>query len=42
LKLSEEVMLVDFIRLDYNRELQAIKKLLMKKTYRQSYAVPTA
>jgi hypothetical protein len=41
LKLSEEVMLVDFIRLDYNPRITGNQKLLMKHI-RQSYAVPTA
>ena len=41
LKLSEEVLLVDFIRLDYNPRITGNQKLLMKHI-RQSYAVPTA
>ena len=41
LKLSKEVLLVDFIRLDYNPRIISNQKLLMKYI-NASYAVPTA
>ena len=41
LKLTKEVKLIDFIRLDYNPRIIGNQKLLMKYI-KESYAVPTA